>query len=93
MPLNLEGLKKIAQALNLDLSDLEASNYQTQLSALILEIEALENIGFSNPILESDISNQFREDEVQAWPSDEVELALSQSPEQEDGQIKVNRVM
>ena len=93
MPLDLEDVKKIAQTLSLDLSDLEASNYQAQLSAVVLEIEALENLGFSSPILESDIFNQGRADEVQVWPPDEIDLALKQSPEQEDGQIKVNRVM
>lgn len=96
MTINKEEIEKIANLAKLDLNENEKEKYAQQFSSILSFIDTLNELNISGDQilgLESDASNQLRGDEVFSCDEDSRKLSLSQSPEIENNQIKVKRVL
>ncbi|MBU1987583.1 Asp-tRNA(Asn)/Glu-tRNA(Gln) amidotransferase subunit GatC, partial [Patescibacteria group bacterium] len=74
----------------------ELKKYSNQLSDILSYINQLKEADTTNvePTAQvTGMENIFREDTVEEWDKDEIEVALEQAGELEDGQVKVGRVL
>ena len=96
MKLTKEQIEHIAKLARLDLTDDELEKYGGQLSNVLNYIEQLEEVDVSDAEPTAQVTgllNVLREDEVREWDKREVNEALRDAPELEDGQIKVKRIL
>ena len=96
MSISKKEIKNIAHLARLELNDIEVDKYQEQLSSILKHVDVLKEADCSDLDilgLSSEEVNKTREDSASNWSKDEVKLALKQSKEIEDGQVKVRRVL
>lgn len=96
MEINKSQIEKIAQLARLELSEKEKMKYQEQFKSILGFIDSLQEVDVSDlDVLGvgGDFSNQLREDVVLDCPEDEKVLAINQTKEIENKQIKVKRVL
>jgi aspartyl-tRNA(Asn)/glutamyl-tRNA(Gln) amidotransferase subunit C len=94
--INKKEIEKIALLSRLEVNDIESKKYQEQLSDILKYIDSLKEVDCSDLDflgLDSDIFNQYREDEVKKWDQDGIDTALKQFSDEEEGQLKINRVL
>ena len=91
-----EDIEKVAFLARLELNEVEIKKYQEQLSDVLNYIDTIQELGDLDMEvlgLTADNFNQCREDEVIEWDPQGLKLAKKQFIDQEDGQVKVNRVL
>lgn len=96
MQLNQKQIQHIANLARLELTEEELKKYSNQLSDILSYINQLKEADTTNvePTAQvTGMENIFREDTVEEWDKDEIEVALEQAGELEDGQVKVGRVL
>jgi aspartyl-tRNA(Asn)/glutamyl-tRNA(Gln) amidotransferase subunit C len=96
MKLKKEEIQKIADLARLELSEKEKEKYGNQLSDILSYIDQLSEVdteGVEPTAQVTGLENIYREDEIKVWDKNERQAALEQSPELEDGQVKVKRVL
>lgn len=96
MKLNKDEIKHVANLARLELTDAEMEKYGEQLSDVLAYIDQLREVDTANTEPTAQVTgllNVLREDIVQAWDKKEVEDALLEAPETEDGQVKVKRIL
>ncbi|MBU1684010.1 Asp-tRNA(Asn)/Glu-tRNA(Gln) amidotransferase subunit GatC [Patescibacteria group bacterium] len=96
MKLNQKQIQHIANLARLELTEEELKKYSNQLSDILSYINQLKEADTTNvePTAQvTGMENIFREDTVEEWDKDEIEVALEQAGELEDGQVKVGRVL
>ncbi|MDD5031485.1 MAG: Asp-tRNA(Asn)/Glu-tRNA(Gln) amidotransferase subunit GatC [Patescibacteria group bacterium] len=96
MKLSKEEIKHIADLARLELTEAELKKYGSQLSEVLTYIDQLKEVDTIDiePTAQiTGLENALREDVKEDWDKREVEEALSQAPNLEDGQIKVKRVL
>ena len=96
MKLSKDEVKHIANLARLDLNEKEIIQYQEQLSDILSYIDQLQEVNTSDVdgvAQVGDISNIYREDEVQDWNESEQQAALDLAPEFENDQYKVKKVL
>ncbi|MBU1160823.1 Asp-tRNA(Asn)/Glu-tRNA(Gln) amidotransferase subunit GatC, partial [Patescibacteria group bacterium] len=94
--LNQKQIQHIANLARLELTEEELKKYSNQLSDILSYINQLKEADTTNvePTAQvTGMENIFREDTVEEWDKDEIEVALEQAGELEDGQVKVGRVL
>ncbi len=96
MKLSKKEIKKIAELARLELTDKELETYGGQLEDILGYVDQLKEVDTTHvkPTAQvTGLENVMREDEVENWPTDEVEASLNQAPEKEGRFIKVKRVL
>lgn len=96
MQLSKQEIQHIAGLARLELTDVELEKYGGQLSAVLNYIDQLKEVdvkGIEPMAQVSCLENVLREDEAKNWDEQEIEIALKNAPEMEDGFIKVKRVI
>ena len=96
MKLKKEEIEHIAKLARLDLSDTELKKYGSQLSDVLSYADKLQEVDTDEvePTAQvTGLQDVLREDAAEDWNDQEREVALSQAPELEEGQIKVKRVL
>ena len=96
MKLTKQQIEHIAKLARLELTDQELKKYGEQLSGVLNYIDKLKEVDVSQvePTAQvTGLTNVWREDKVKDWPEDEIEIALKNAPELEDGQLKVKRII
>lgn len=96
MKLKKEQIEHIANLARLDLTEKELEVYGDQLSNVLNYIEQLQEVDVDGVLPTAQVTgkeNVLREDVIEDWNSGEIEEALKQAPEIEDGQVKVRRVL
>jgi aspartyl-tRNA(Asn)/glutamyl-tRNA(Gln) amidotransferase subunit C len=96
MKLTKKEIEHIANLARLDLTDEEFKKYGEQLSGVLSYIEQLQEVDTTDvePTAQvTGLENVMREDRAEDWQENEKERALGESPEIEEGQIKVKRVL
>ena len=96
MKLTKGEIKHIADLARLELTEAELKKYGSQLSDILSYIDQLKEVDTTDvePTAQiTGLENALREDEKEDWDKKEIEEALSQAPELENGQIKVKRVL
>lgn len=96
MKLTKEQIEHIALLSRLELSDDELNKYGEQLSAVLGYIDQLQEVHIdgTEPTAQiTGLTNVLREDVVEDWDKREMEAALKEAPDLEDGQVKVRRVL
>lgn len=96
MQLTKENIKKIADLARLELTEDELDKYGQQLSGVLNYIDQLQAVDTQDVDPTAQVTgliDVLREDEAMPWDKDDVEAALSQSPEFEDHQTKVRRIL
>jgi aspartyl/glutamyl-tRNA(Asn/Gln) amidotransferase C subunit len=89
-------VEKIAFLSRLEINDIERKKYQEQLSDILKYIDSLKEVNCSDLDylgLDSGVSNQYRNDEVKRWDQEGVDTALKQFSDEEERQLKINRVL
>ncbi len=96
MLLSNEEIQHIAKLARLELTDSELKKYSGQLSAILNYIDQLKEVdvkGIEPTAQVTGLENILREDAVKNWDEKEIEEALADAPEKEEGFIKVKRVI
>ena len=96
MKLKKEEIEHIVDLARLELTEAELKKYGSQLSDVLNYIDQLKEVDTTDiePTAQiTGLENALREDEKEDWDKKEIEEALSQAPELENGQIKVKRVL
>lgn len=96
MQLSKQEICHIAGLARLELTGAELEKYGGQLSAVLNYIDQLKEVdvkGVEPMAQASFLENVLREDEARNWDEQEIESALKDAPETEDGFIKVKRVL
>lgn len=96
MVLSKKQIKHIAKLARLELSEAELKKYGGQLSDVLSYADQLQEAdidGVEPTAQVTGLENIFREDVIEEWDGAEKAEALRQSPELEDGQIKVKRIL
>ena len=96
MKLNKTEVKKIAELAKLELTDKELETYGDQMSQVLDYMDELKEVDVSDvkPTAQvTGLENVMREDEVEQWSKDEVEVSLNQAPERDEHFVKVKRVL
>ncbi|MDD4332955.1 MAG: Asp-tRNA(Asn)/Glu-tRNA(Gln) amidotransferase subunit GatC [Patescibacteria group bacterium] len=96
MQLSKEEIQHIANLARLDLTEEELEKYGSQLSNVLSYIDQLKEVDVTDtePTAQvTGLKNVFRSDEIGEWNKKEVEDALNQAPDFENGQYKVKRVL
>lgn len=96
MKLSKEEIQHIADLARLELSDEEKEIYGKQLSHILDYVSHLAEVSTDNvePTAQvTGLESIWREDEVNDFDDEENKLALAQSPETKDGQIKVGKIL
>ncbi len=96
MKLIRKEIEHIAKLARLDLTEDELEKYGSQLSNVLNYIDQLKEVdvaGVEPTAQITGLENIFRDDVVENWDAKEIDAALKQAPELEDGQIKVKRVL
>ena len=94
--LTKKDIQHIANLARLELSEEELKLYGEQLSAVLEYINQLKEVDTTDvePTAQvTGLENVWRADEIEPWAKDEVQIAIGQAPEVEDGQVKVKRVL
>jgi len=93
---NKDQVKHISDLARLELSEEELEEMSGQLSDVLGYIEKLREVDTTDiePTAQvTGLENVVREDEVEEWDKQEVNSALDQAPDSEDGEVKVRRVL
>lgn len=93
--LDKKQIRHIANLARLELTEEEEDRYSSQLSAVLNYVDKLQEVDTSSVEITAQVSglhNSWREDEVQDWNREEVDMALSSS-ELINGQVKVKKVL
>jgi len=96
MKLGKKEIQHIANLARLELTEAELKKYGSQLSDVLNYIDQLKEVDTANiePTAQvTGLENVLREDVIEDWDAEERNKALKQSPELEDGQVKVRRVL
>lgn len=96
MNLSKQEIQHIAGLARLELTGAELEKYGAQLSAVLNYIDQLKEVDVEEiePMAQAScLENVLREDEAKNWDEQEIEAALKNAPEMEDGFIKVKRVI
>lgn len=96
MNLSKEQIEHIAKLARLELSGEELEKYGSQLSNVLNYIEQLQEVNVSGVEPTAQVTgllNVLREDVVRERDKREINEALRDAPELEDGQIKVKRIL
>ena len=96
MLLSKQKIQHIAKLARLDLTAAELEKYGGQLSGVLDYIDQLKEVDVSGvePTAQvTGLANVLREDKVEDWEKEEIELALKDAPEKEGRFIKVKRVI
>ena len=95
MSIDRKEIEHIAQLSRLELSTGEKDLFASQISSILDYMKVLDELDVSDvreTAFIGDLNNVWRQDNVEEWQKDEIELALSQS-DREDGLVKVKRVI
>jgi len=96
MKLTTDEIKHVANLARLELSEDEAEKYGNQLSDVLSYIDQLREVdveGVEPTAQITGLINVLRGDEVAEWDKEEVDKALKEAPDFENGQVKVKRVL
>ena len=96
MKLSKKQIQHIANLARLELTEKELKTYGSQLSDVLSYIDQLQEVDVADvePTAQvTGLENIFRQDEVEEWDKGEVQAALEQAPESEEGQVKVKRIL
>ncbi len=95
MTLSEKDIRHLATLSRLQLSDSEVSQYRTELGGILRYVDQLKNISFKSSMVTNKSlgSNKLRDDQVDKWQLDEVQIALQHAPDKKDGQYKVKRIL
>lgn len=96
MKLSKQEIEHIAKLARLELTKDELKKYGDQLSSVLSYIDQLREVEVANiePTAQvTGLENIWREDRVKNWEADEVQLAIDNTPEMENGQLKVRRII
>ena len=96
MKLTKGEIKHIADLARLELTEAELKKYGSQLSDILSYINQLKEVDTTDvePTAQiTGLENALRQDEKEDWDKAEIEEALRQTPELENRQIKVKRVL
>ena len=96
MNLTNKEIEHIANLARLKLTDKEKKLYQEQLSRVLEYFDQLKEVDTESiePTAQvTGLVNIMREDNIDNWEEEEKRVALEQAPEQENGQVKVKRVL
>jgi len=96
MKLSKEETNHIADLARLELSEEEVSVYGNQLTHILDYIDQLKEVdtaGIEPTAQVTGLVNVLRDDKIFEWDKEEIKLALEQSPELENKQIKVKRIL
>lgn len=88
-------IQKLARLSRLALTGKEVTKFQTELSAILKYVEQLKSIDTTGVKPTSQVTglvNSMREDELREYGTKPEEL-LKNTPEQQDGYIKVRKVL
>ena len=94
--LTKDEIQHVADLARLELSDDEIEKYGEQLSGVLSYIDQLQEVNTDaiEPTAQvTGLENVLREDSIKTWDKTEVKNSLVQSPEIEDNQVKVKRVL
>jgi aspartyl/glutamyl-tRNA(Asn/Gln) amidotransferase C subunit len=96
MSLNISDIKHVAALSKLGLSAKELKNYGSQLGAILDYVGQLSEVDTDK--VETALrlgadNNVWGADKAREWDQDEVKIALSQVLAEQEGQIKVPRVL
>ncbi len=90
-----EDILHLAKLARLQLNDEEISQFQNEISDILTYVEQLQSVDVSQLEPTSQVTgltNVTRDDEIRRLPYTQTEL-FSNTPEMEDGYIKVKRVL
>lgn len=90
-----EDILHLAKLARLELSEDEISQFQDEISGILTYVEQLQSVDVSQLKPTSQVtglSNVTRSDEIRKLPYNQSEL-MKNTPESEDGYIKVKRVL
>jgi aspartyl-tRNA(Asn)/glutamyl-tRNA(Gln) amidotransferase subunit C len=96
MKLSKEEIQHIADLARLDLSDKEIDVYGEQLSQVLSYIDQLQEVdttGIEPTAQVTGLDNIMRADDARNWNESELDLAFRQSPEMENKQTRVKRIL
>lgn len=96
MDLNKQQIEHIAKLARLELTSDELDKYGSQLSAVLNYIDQLNEVNTDDVEPTAQVTgliNALRDDDALDWDSGEKQAALQESPELENGQYKVRRVL
>lgn len=96
MQLAKEQIEHIAKLSRLELSDEEIGRYGEQLNGILNYVSQLGevNAGQVEPTAQvTGLKDVFRDDEIREWDTDEVDLALNDSPDREGRFVRVKRIL
>jgi aspartyl-tRNA(Asn)/glutamyl-tRNA(Gln) amidotransferase subunit C len=96
MKLTTDEIKHVANLARLELSEQEGELYGDQLSDVLSYIDQLREVdvrGVEPTAQVTGLVNVLREDKIIEWNEDEVSETLDESPELENGQVKVKRIL
>ena len=96
MKLTKGEIQHIADLARLELTEAELKKYGSQLSDILSYINQLKEVDTTDvePTAQiTGLENALRQDEKEDWDKAEIEEALRQTPELENRQIKVKRVL
>lgn len=93
--ISLDEVKKLAQLSRISLSDEEADSLRVELGSILEYVEKLSDVdteGLEPTSQVTGLTNQMRKDEEKDYGTTREDL-LKNTPDQEDGYIKVRRVL
>ncbi len=96
MKLNKKDIEHIAKLARLDLTKDELKKYGDQLSSVLNYVDQLKEVDVTDvePTAQvTGLDNVWREDKIKDWDEAEVKLAMNNTPELDDGQLKVRRII
>lgn len=96
MSLNISDIKHVAALSKLGLSAKELKDYGSQLGAIldyVGQLAAVDTDNVETALRLGDSNNVWGEDKIHEWDQTEVKIALSQALGEQQGQIKVPRVL
>jgi len=96
MSLNISEIKHVAALSKLGLSAAELKRYGEQLGAILSYIDQLVEVDTSQVETATRLGDNFNVwagDEAAPWDDDGCQIALEQTLEMKDGQVKVPRVL
>jgi aspartyl-tRNA(Asn)/glutamyl-tRNA(Gln) amidotransferase subunit C len=95
--LSKKDTQHIADLARLELTDKELEKYGSQLSRILGYIDQLKEVdtGGIEPAaaMAAGEEGAWRSDKIVAWDEREVQAAIKEAPELEDGQVKVRRIL
>lgn len=89
-------IEHIAKLARLQVSDSEAEHYAGELTKVFGYIDELKMVNTDDVTLTTSLSglaNQLRNDKIEACPKDERERSLAQTDRDEQGRVKVKKIL